>query len=65
MENIQPLLTGEGPYSVIKGVMLGGHTFDKMIRRVMVKETFACIGYNLLTLLTLSRLGRAAKAMEK
>ena len=51
---------GERPYSVTKGIMHGGHTFVTMIRRVRVKETFACIGYNLLTLLTMRRQGRVA-----
>ncbi|MHB1470582.1 MAG: hypothetical protein ACYCSA_00425 [Thermoplasmataceae archaeon] len=51
---------GERPYSITKSVMHGGHTLVTMIRKVRVKETFACIGYNLLTLLTLRRQGRVA-----
>lgn len=51
---------GERPYSVTKGIMHGEHTFVTMIRRVRVKETFACIGYNLLTLLTLKKQGKIA-----
>ncbi|MHB1440125.1 MAG: transposase [Cuniculiplasma sp.] len=51
---------GERPYSVLKRVMHGGHTFVTMVRRVRVKETFTLIGYNLLTLLTLKRQGKVA-----
>ncbi|EQD28385.1 transposase IS4 family [mine drainage metagenome] len=43
---------GERPYSVIKGIFHGSHVYVTMIRRVRVKATFMCLGYNLLTLLT-------------
>ena len=51
---------GERPYSVIKRMFRGGHVFVTMIRRVRVKAAFLCLGYNLLTLLTLKKQGRTA-----
>ncbi|EQD55246.1 transposase IS4 family protein, partial [mine drainage metagenome] len=51
---------GERPYSVIKGIFHGSHVYVTMIRRVRVKATFMCPGYNLLTLLTLKKQGRIA-----
>lgn len=51
---------GERPYSVIKRIFHGDHVFVTMVRRVRVKETFMCIGYNLLTLLTLKNQGKIA-----
>ena len=44
---------GERPYSVMKRIFHGGHVFVTMVRRVRVKATFLCLGYNLLTLLSL------------
>jgi len=46
---------GERPYSVMKRIFHGGHVFVTMIRRVRVKATSLCLGYNLLTLLTLKK----------
>ena len=54
---------GERPYSVIKRIFRGGHVFVTMIRRVRVKATFMCLGYNLLTLLTLKKQGKIAQAI--
>ncbi len=51
---------GERPYSVIKRIFHGGHVFVTMIRRVRVKATFLCLGYNLLTLLNLKKQGKIA-----
>ncbi len=51
---------GERPYSVIKGIFHGAHVFVTMIRRVRVKATFMCLGYNLMTLLTLKKQGKVA-----
>ena len=51
---------GERPYSVIKRVFNGGHVFVTMIRRVRVRAMFSCLGYNLLTLLTLKKQGKVA-----
>ena len=49
---------GERPYSVMKGIMHGGHTFVTMVRRYRVKAMFLCLGYNMLTLITLKRRGK-------
>ena len=49
---------GERPYSVMKGIMNGGHTFVTMVRRYRVKAMFLCLGYNMLTLITLKRRGK-------
>ncbi len=51
---------GERPYSVMKRIFHGGHVFVTMVRRVRVKATFLCLGYNLLTLLTLKKQGKIA-----
>jgi IS5 family transposase len=51
---------GERPYSVMKGIMNGGHTFVTMVRRYRVKAMFLCLGYNMLTLLTLKKQGKIA-----
>jgi IS5 family transposase len=51
---------GERPYSVMKGIMNGGHTFVTMVRRYRVKAMFLCLGYNMLTLITLKKQGRIA-----
>ena len=37
---------GERPYSVMKGIMNGGHTLVTMVRRCRVKAMFLCLGYN-------------------
>ena len=49
---------GERPYSVIKRVFNGGHVFVTMIRRIRVKAMFSCLGYNLLTLLSMKKSGK-------
>jgi IS5 family transposase len=51
---------GERPYSVMKGVMNGGHTFVSMMRRYMVKAMSLCLGYNMLTMITLKKQGEIA-----
>lgn len=51
---------GERPYSVMKQIMNGGHTFVTMVRRYRVKAMFLCLGYNMLTLLTLKKQGKLA-----
>jgi hypothetical protein len=51
---------GERPHSVMKGIMHGGHTFVTMVRRYRVKAMFLCLGYNMLTLITLKKQGRVA-----
>ncbi len=51
---------GERPYSVIKGVMHGRHTFVSTIRRYRVKAMFLCLGYNALTMITLKKQGKIA-----
>ena len=51
---------GERPYSVMKGIMNGGHTFVTMVRRYRVKAMFLCLGYNALTMITLKKQGRMA-----
>ena len=51
---------GERPYSVMKGIMNGGHTFVTMVRRYRVKAMFLCLGYNMLTMITLKKQGRIA-----
>lgn len=51
---------GERPYSVIKGIFHGDHVFVTMVRRVRVKATFMCIGYNLMTMITLKKQGKVA-----
>ena len=59
------LSPGERPYSVMKGIMHGGHTFVTMVRRYRVKAMFLCLGYNMLTMITLKKQGKIAQAMEK
>ena len=56
---------GERPYSVMKGIMHGGHTFVTMVRRYRVKAMFLCLGYNMLTMITLKKQVKIAQAMEK
>ena len=51
---------GERPYSVMKGIMQGSHTFVTMVRRYRVKAMFLCLGYNMLTLITLRKQGKVA-----
>ena len=51
---------GERPYSVMKGIMHGSHTFVTMVRRYRVKAMFLCLGYNTLTLITLKKQGKVA-----
>ncbi len=51
---------GERPYSVIKGVMHGGHTSVTMVRRYRVKAMFLRLGYNALTMITLKKQGKIA-----
>ena len=51
---------GERPYSVLKGIMNGGHTFVTMVRRYRVKAMFLCLGYNMLTMITLKKQGTIA-----
>ena len=51
---------GERPCSVMKGVFHGDHVFVTMIRRVRVKATFMCLGYNLMTMITLKKQGKIA-----
>ena len=46
---------GERPYSVIKRVQNGGHTFVTMTRRIRVKMTFVNMAYNLSTVVHLKR----------
>jgi len=54
---------GERPFSVIKRVFHGGHTFVKKLERVRIKEVFKAFGYNLYQLFTLER-KRLAAAIE-
>ena len=51
---------GERPYSVMKVIMNGGHTFVTMVRRCRVKAMFLCLGYNMLTMITLKNQGKIA-----
>ena len=51
---------GERPYSVMKGIMNGGHTLVTMVRRCRVKAMFLCLGYNALTMITLKKQGKIA-----
>ncbi|EQD56124.1 transposase IS4, partial [mine drainage metagenome] len=51
---------GERPYSVMKVVMHGDHTFVTMVRRYRVKAMFLCLGYNTLTMITLKKQGKIA-----
>ena len=44
---------GERPYSVMKVIMNGGHTLVTMVRRCRAKAMFLCLGYNMLTMITL------------
>lgn len=46
---------GERPFSVIKRVFNGTHTFVKTLIRVRVKEMFKCFAFNLYQLVTLKR----------
>ena len=54
------LSPGERPYSVMKGIMHGGHTFVTMVRRYRVKAMFLCLGYNMLTMVTLKKQDKVA-----
>jgi IS5 family transposase len=56
---------GERPYSVMKNIFHGGHVFVTMIRRTRVKAAFMCLGYNLLTLVSLEKNGKVAAAIKK
>ena len=56
---------GERPYSVMKRIFHGGHVFVTMIRRTRVKAAFMCLGYNLLTLVSLEKKGNVAAAIKK
>ncbi|WP_010917667.1 IS5/IS1182 family transposase [Thermoplasma volcanium] len=51
---------GERPYSVMKRIFHGDHVFVTMVRRVRVKSMFMCLGYNLMTLLSLKKQGKIA-----
>ncbi len=51
---------GERPYSVMKRIFHFDHVFVTMIRRVRVKAAFLCLGYNLMTILTLRKQGKIA-----
>ena len=44
----------------MKRIFHGGHVFVTMVRRVRVKSMLMCLGYNLLTLLTLKKQGKIA-----
>ena len=55
---------GERPYSVMKNVFHGGHVFVTMTRRTRVKAAFMCLGYNLLTLISLEKSGKIAAALK-
>ena len=46
---------GERPFSVIKQIFNGAHTFVKTQTRVKIKEMFKCFAYNLYQLVTLER----------
>lgn len=50
--------SSERPYSFIKGIFHGVYVFVIIISQVRVKATFMCLGYNLMTLLTLKRQGK-------
>ena len=56
---------GERPYSVMKNILHGGHVFVTMTRRTRVKAAFMCLGYNLLTLVSLEKKGKVAAAIKK
>ena len=56
---------GERPYSLMKNIFHGGHVFVTMIRRTRVKAAFMCLGYNLLTLVSLEKKGKVAVAIKK
>jgi IS5 family transposase len=55
---------GERPYSVMKRTFHGDHVFVTMIRRVRVNATFMCLGYNLLTLVSMEKNGKIAAAIK-
>ena len=55
---------GERPFSVVKRVFNGAHTFIKSLRRVRIKEMFKCFAYNLYQLVTL-RKKALALALQK
>ena len=55
---------GERPYSVMKRIFHGGHVFVTMIRRVRVKAAFMCLGYNLLTIISMEKKGKIAIALK-
>ncbi len=55
---------GKRPYSVMKRIFHGNHVFVTMVSRVRVKATFICLGYNLLTLVSLEKEGRIASALK-
>ena len=44
--------SGERPYSVMKGIMNGGHTYVTMVRRYRVKAMFLCLDHNMPTMIT-------------
>ena len=54
---------GERPYSIIKCTFHLDHVFVTMARRVRVKAMFSCLGYNLLTFLSMRRRGKIAVAV--
>jgi IS5 family transposase len=54
---------GERPYSVMKRIFRGGHTFVTTVPRVRVKAMFMCLGHNLFNLLSLERRGKIASAI--
>ena len=56
---------GERLYSVINNTFNGGHVFVTIIRRAKVKETFMCIVYNLLSILSMKNRGIIVVAMGR
>ena len=51
---------GEGSYSVMKRIMNESHTFATMVKRCRVRAMFLCLGYNVLTMITLKKQGKIA-----
>ena len=49
----------------MKNIFHGGHVFVTMIRRTRVKAAFMCLGYNLLTIVSLEKKGKVAAAIKK
>ena len=47
----------------MKRIIHGNHVFVTMVRRVRMRATFMCIGYNLLTLVSLEKEGRMASSL--